>query len=81
MNTYAKTVCGVLTAQSDFKIYTVSMLIYNWGWQLSYKNKKLEWNAKQLFHYVQFPFWCAYLPPHTTATSIFISAQSQNQNF
>jgi len=29
MNTYMKTVCGVLTANSDFKIYTISMLIYN----------------------------------------------------
>ena len=32
-------VCGVLTANSDFKIYTVLMLIYNWGWQLSHKNQ------------------------------------------
>jgi len=31
MNTYVKTVCGVLTAKSDFKMYTVSMLIYKWG--------------------------------------------------
>jgi len=41
MNTNVKTVCGVLTANSDFKIYTVLMLIYNWGWQVSYKNYKL----------------------------------------
>jgi len=31
MNTYLKTMCGVLRANSDFKIYTVSMPIYNWG--------------------------------------------------
>ena len=31
MNTNVKTVCDVLTANSDFKIYTVLMLIYNWG--------------------------------------------------
>jgi len=55
------------------------MPIYNWSWQL-YKNKKY-WNAKQLFHYVHFPQWCAYPPPHTLATSICISAHSQNQNF
>jgi len=34
-----KTVCGVLTANCDFKIYTVSMLIYNWGWQFTQKQK------------------------------------------
>jgi len=28
MNTNVKSVCGVLTAKSDFKIYTVWMLIY-----------------------------------------------------
>jgi len=28
-NTNVNTVCGVLTANSDFKIYTASMLIYN----------------------------------------------------
>ena len=27
MNTNVKTVCGILTANSDFKIYTTSMLI------------------------------------------------------
>jgi len=31
MNTNVKRVCGVLTAHSDFKIYTILMLIYNWG--------------------------------------------------
>jgi len=31
MNTNVKMVCGVLTANSDYKIYTTSMLIYNWG--------------------------------------------------
>jgi len=31
MNTNVKTVRGVLTANGAFKIYTVSMLIYNWG--------------------------------------------------
>jgi len=40
MNTNVKTVCGVLTAHSDFKIYTVQMLIYKWCWQVSHKNKK-----------------------------------------
>jgi len=30
MNTYVKTVC-VLTENSDFKIYTLSMLNYKWG--------------------------------------------------
>jgi len=39
MNTYMKTVCGFLTANSDFKIYTISIPTYNWGWQL-YKNQK-----------------------------------------
>jgi len=29
MNTSVKTVCGVLTANSDLKVYTISMLIYN----------------------------------------------------
>jgi len=31
MNTNVKTVYGVPTANSDFKTYTVLMLIYNWG--------------------------------------------------
>jgi len=30
MNTNVTTVCGVLTTNSDFKIYTVLMHIYNW---------------------------------------------------
>jgi len=30
-----------LQQKSDFKIYTILMPIYNWGWQLSYKNQKL----------------------------------------
>ena len=37
MNTNVKTVCCVITAQSDLKIYTILMLIYNWSLQLSYK--------------------------------------------
>jgi len=41
MNKNVKTVCGVLTVNSGLKTYTVSILIYNWGWQLSYKNQKL----------------------------------------
>jgi len=40
MNTNVKTVCGVLAANSDFKIYTVSVLTYNYGWQLVYKKQK-----------------------------------------
>ena len=31
MNKNVKTVCGVLTANSDLKTYTTSILIYNWG--------------------------------------------------
>ena len=31
MNTNVKTVCGALTANSDFNVYTISMLIYNWA--------------------------------------------------
>jgi len=41
MNTNVKTVCGVLTANSEFKIYTVLMLIYSLGRQLSYKHQQL----------------------------------------
>ena len=60
MNTNVKTVCGVLTTNSDFKICTVSMLIYNWGCQLSYKTINSN-EIVSLFHYVHFPYCHAYL--------------------
>ena len=41
MNKNVKTVGGVLTEDTDFKTYTFSILIYNWGWQLAYKSQRL----------------------------------------
>ena len=76
--------CVVFLQQTAPSKYTLSRCSFTTGadkYHTKTYNIQMKFQTAVSLCTVHFPYWCAYLPPHTIATTICIPAHSQNQNF